>query len=49
MEEKVIVIEQEHNKKNNIPKAIILHTDNSFQDIYSKAVVDSINLLLKPI
>lgn len=48
MEDKVIVIEQENNKKNNVPKAIIVHTNNSFQDIYSKAVIDSINLLLQP-
>lgn len=48
-EEKVITIKQEHNNKNNVPKAIIIHTNDSFQDIYSKAVVDSINLLRKPI
>lgn len=48
MEDKVIVIKQENNKKNNVPKAIIVHTNNSFQDIYSKAVIDSINLLLQP-
>ena len=49
MEEKIILIKQEHNKKNNVPKAIIIHTDTSFQDIYSKAVVESINLMLKPV
>lgn len=49
MEEKIIVIEQEKANKNNIPKTIIVHINNSFQDIYAKSVVDSINKLLEPI
>ena len=48
MDDKKTIIKQENTKK-NVPKAIIIHTDNSFQDIYSKAVVESINLMLKPV
>ena len=49
MKEKIIVLEQEKNSKKNIPKTIIIHTNNSFHDIYSKSVVESINLLVQPI
>ena len=48
MKEEIIVIEQETTQNNNVPKAIIVHTDQSFQDIYSKSVVGMINIMLQP-
>ena len=48
-QEKIIVIKQEEIKKKNVPKAIIIHDNDSFQDVYSKAVVDIINIMLQPI
>ncbi len=48
-QEKIIIIKQEEIKKKNVPKAIIIHDNDSFQDVYSKAVVDIINIMLQPI
>lgn len=48
MKEETIIIKQESPQKNNVPKAIIVHTDQSFQDIYSKSVVGTINIMLQP-
>lgn len=49
MQEKIIIIEQEEIKKNNVPKAVIIHDNNDFQDIYSKAVIALINIMLQPV
>lgn len=47
MDDKKIIIKQENTKK-NVPKAIIIHNNDNFQDIYSKSVVDLINIMLQP-
>lgn len=49
MQETVSVIKQTEIQKNNVPKTIIIHDNNDFQDIYSKAVIDLINIMLQPI
>lgn len=47
MDDKKTIIKQENTKK-NVPKAIIIHNNDNFQDIYSKSVVDLINIMLQP-
>lgn len=49
MVEKIIEIQNNNKKlKNNIPKRIIIHNDTSFQEVYAKATVESINIILNP-
>lgn len=48
-EEDLIIIKTENTAKNNIPKNIILHNNKDFSDIFSKAVVDFINIMLNPV
>ena len=47
MDDNKIIIKQE-NTKQNVPKTIIIHNNDNFQDIYSKSVVDLINIMLQP-
>lgn len=47
-EENITTIKTE-STKNNIPKKVIIHSDDSFSDVYSKAVVDLINIMLNPV
>lgn len=49
MEEKLIIINQENNSKKNVPRSIIIHTNDTFRDIYAKAVINLINIMRKPI
>ncbi|MGN1480727.1 hypothetical protein [Porcipelethomonas sp.] len=47
---KIISIKNRDKKiKNNIPRNIIIHTSKEFDEIYSEAVIESINILLNPL
>ncbi len=48
-EEDLTIIKTENTTKNNIPQNIILHNNKDFPDIFSKAVVDLINIMLNPV
>ena len=49
-DEKVYIIEEnKENKKKNIPNRIILHISKDFDEVYSKAVAETIKTMLNPL
>ena len=48
--EKVYIIEENKgNKRKNIPNRIILHISKDFDEVYSKAVAETIKTMLNPL
>ena len=42
------IIDLPENKKQNLPKRVTVYSKSSFQDVYARAVLDTLRVMLNP-